>query len=134
MSERAQARAVVLGAMSGDLSVEEFHDKWPDSSDPLIRAIFEETEDTVEHVPGSWFRRGTDQSRFRESAPYKTLVVDGQLLLDDFAVAPSVLLVEIRERLLKEINLSQGDEALATSAREFVAREVARHGARRRAP
>lgn len=61
-------------------------------------------------------------------------MVDGQLLLDDFAVAPSVLLVEIRERLLKEINLSQGDEALATSAREFVAREVARHGARRRAP
>jgi len=124
-SERAQARAVLLRAMSGDLSVEEFHHSWPDSSDPLIRAIFEETEDTVEHVPGSWVRRGTDYERFRKSAPYKTLIVNAQVLVDDFAEISSGRLVEIRGQLLKEVDLDQDDDVLATSARKFVAREVA---------
>jgi hypothetical protein len=111
--------------MSGDLSVEEFHDSWPDSSDPLIRAIFEETEDTVEHVPGSWVRRGTDYERFRRSAPFKTLIVDAELLVDDLAEISSDRLVEIRGRLLREVNLDQEDDALATSARKFIVREVA---------
>lgn len=125
VSERAQARTVLLKALSGDLSLEHFHDSWPNPGDPLIDIIFEETEDTIEHVPGSLLRRGTDHERFRESTSYKTLVVDAQLLLDDFADIPAKRLVEIRARLLKEVNLHQDDEALATSTRAFVAKEVA---------
>lgn len=125
MSERALARIVLLKALSGDLSLEDFHNRWPEPGDPLIDAIFEETEDTIEHVPGSWLTRGIDHARFRESIPYKTLVVDEQLLVDDFADVPSQRLLEIRERVLKEVNLRQDDEALATRAREFVAREIA---------
>jgi hypothetical protein len=126
-SERAEARAVVLDALSGELKLKDFHDRWPDSNDPLIVVIFDETEDTIEHVPGSWFwfRRGTDWERFRESIPYKTLVVDGQVLADDFANIPSEHLVEIRERLLKEVNLRQDDESLAASVRAFVASAAA---------
>jgi hypothetical protein len=123
-SERAKARRVLLHARSGELSVEDFHAGWPDSADPLIGAIFEETEDTVEHVPGPLLKRGTDQGRFRQSAAYKTLIVDEQLLLDDFADVSSERLVEIRDRLLKDIDWRQDDETLAKAAREFVAREV----------
>lgn len=124
-SERAKARCVLVDARSGKLSVEAFHANWPHSADPLIAAIFEETEDTVEHVPGSWLTFRTDQRRFRQSASYKTLIVDEQLLLDDFASVSSERLVAIRVRLLKEIDLRQDDEALATAAREFVTREIA---------
>ena len=119
-SERARARGVLLDALRGDLQLDDFHRRWPDSDDALIRVIFEETEDTVEHTPGSWLRRRSAHERFRESVAYKTLVVDEQFLLDDFADVPSLRLVEIRERLLKEIDLRQEAEALATAARHFV--------------
>lgn len=125
VSDREQARAVLLRAMSGDLSIEEFHDSWPDSQDPLITAVFSETEETVEHVPGSWLRRGPSYDRFRKSADYKTLIVDAQLLLDDFRDVPSTRLLEVRRRLLKELDLKQDDSALAESARRAIAQEVA---------
>jgi hypothetical protein len=84
-TERAQARAVIGDALSGRLSINDFHRAWPDSDDPLIASIFDETEDTVEHVPGYWLRRGINLERFRGSNPYKILIVDRQLLLGDFA-------------------------------------------------
>jgi hypothetical protein len=123
--ERAQARAVITDALSRRLSFDDFYARWPDSGDPLIAAIFDETEDTIEHTPGSLFRPGRAQDRFQRSIPYKTLVVDGQLLLDSFADVPSHRLLEIRERFLKEVDLDQDDEALMKATREFVAREVA---------
>lgn len=97
----------------------------PDTGDPLIDAIFDETEDTLEHTPGSLLRPGRDQERFQKSIPYKTLIVDEQLLLDDFADVPSPRLLQIRERLFKEVGLDQDDEALIGAACDFVAREVA---------
>ena len=123
-SEREQARAVVRDALSGDLELEQFHRRWPKSDDPLLQVVFEETEEVVEHEPGSWFwfRRGADKARFRETVPYKTLVVDATLLAEDFADVPSERLVAIRERLLKEINLEQENDELATDVRAFVAR------------
>jgi hypothetical protein len=121
---RQQARALLLRAMSGHLSVEDFAEGWPEPGDSLIDAIFEETEDTVEHVPGYWLKRGTNHELFRKSISYKILVVDAQLLLDEFADIPSERLVEIRERLLKEVDLRADDDALVASAREFVAREI----------
>jgi hypothetical protein len=105
---RAQARAVIVDAQSGTLSIEDFHRRWqPEPGDPLIDAIFDETEDTIEHVPGSLFRRGSDDGRFRQSTPYKILLVDGQLLGEDFADVPSQRLLEIRTRLLKNVDLGQ---------------------------
>jgi hypothetical protein len=125
-NEREQARAVLRDALSGDLELGEFHGRWPKSDDPLLQVVFEEAEDTVEHEPGSWFwfRRGDDKTRFRETVPYKTLVVDATLLGDDFADVSSERLVAIRERLLKEINLEQENEELADYVRAFVARHV----------
>jgi hypothetical protein len=125
-SEREHARAIVSAALSGDLDLEQFQGRWPKSDDPLLRAVFEETEDTVEYEPGSWFwfRRGADKSRFRETVPYKTLVVDAMLLAEDFAEVPSERLVAIRERLLREINLEQENDELANDVRAFVARQV----------
>jgi hypothetical protein len=67
---------------------------------------------------------GSDDERFRGSIPYKILVVDGQLLLDEFADVPSQRMVEIRERLLGELDLRQADETLAASAREFVTTQI----------
>jgi hypothetical protein len=122
---RAQARAVITDALSGSLSFEDFHRRWPDVGDPLIDAIFDETEDTLEHQPGSLVRRSHDQERFQKSIPYKILVVDEQLLLDDFANVPSPRLVQIRERLFKEVGLDKDDEALIEAARDFVTREIA---------
>jgi hypothetical protein len=124
VSERSVARRVLERTVAQDLSLVDFYDSWPDSDDPLIRAIFEETEDTLEHVPGSWLRRTTDWGRFRESAPYKLLLIDAQLLLDEFASVPSERLVEIRGRLERAINLHQEDEAVIAEARAFV-REAA---------
>jgi hypothetical protein len=122
---RAQARAVIADALLGHLSIEDFHPRWQlEPGDPLIEAIFDETEDTIEHTPGSLVRRDSGDQRFRRSIPYKILVVDGQLLLDDFADVPSQLLLEIRTRLLKQVDLGQDDEPLMEAAREFVAREV----------
>jgi hypothetical protein len=123
-TERAQARAVIDDALSGRLSIDNFHQAWPDSDDPLIASIFDETEDTVEHVPGYWLRRGTNLERFRESIPYKILIVDRQLLLGDFGDVASQRLLEIRSRLLREVDLGQEDEALMTTVREFVARDL----------
>jgi hypothetical protein len=125
-SEREQARAVVSDALSGDLELEQFHRRWPKSDDPLLQVVFEETEDTVEHEPGSWFwfRRGADKARFRETVPYKTLMVDAMLLGEDFADVPSEHLVAIRERLLKEVNLEQENDELANDVRAFVTRRV----------
>jgi hypothetical protein len=70
-SEREQARAVVSDALSGDLELEQFHRRWPKSADPLLEVVFGETEDAVEHEPGSWFwfRRGADKARFWETLP-----------------------------------------------------------------
>jgi hypothetical protein len=124
-TERAQARAVIDDALTGHLSIDDFHRAWPGSGDPLIASIFDETEDTVEHVPGHWLRRGINHERFRESVPYKILIVDRQLLLGDFADVASQRLLEIRNRLLKEVDLGQEDEALMKAAREFVAKELA---------
>jgi hypothetical protein len=125
-NERERARDVLRDALSGDLELGEFQGRWPKSDDPFLLVVFEEAEDTVEHEPGSWFwfRRGDDKTRFRETVPYKTLVVDATLLGDDFADVSSERLVAIRERLLKEINLDQGNEELADHVRAFVAREV----------
>jgi hypothetical protein len=125
-SEREQARAIVSDALSGDLELGEFHDRWPKSDDPLLQVVFGGTEDTVEHEPGSWFwfRRGGDKARFRETLPYKTLLVDATLLADEFADIPSERLVAIRERLLQEINLEQESDELAVDVRAFVARQA----------
>jgi len=46
--------------------------------------------------------------------------------MDDFADAASQRLLEIRHRLLKEVDLGQEDEALTKAAREFVAKELAK--------
>jgi hypothetical protein len=125
-SEREQARALVSDALAGELELAEFLRRWPKSNDPLLQVVFEETENTVEHEPGSWFwyRRGADKARFRETAPYKTLVVDAVLLGEDFADVPSERLVAIRERLLKEISLEQESDELAAGSRAFVTRQV----------
>jgi hypothetical protein len=125
-SEREQARAIVSDALSGDLDLEQFHRRWPKSDDPLLQVVFEETEDTVEHEPGSWFwfRRGADKMRFRETVPYKTLVVDATLLAEDFADVPSERLVAIRDRLLKALNLEQKNDELAKDVRAFVTSRV----------
>jgi hypothetical protein len=124
VSNRAQAGLVLEAALSGGLSLEEFHRAWPEHGDPLIDVIFEETEDTVEHTPGSLLRRADEHERLRESVPYKILIVDQQLLSDEFSDVPSHSLVAIRERLLKELDLYQDHESLARSARDFVARET----------
>jgi hypothetical protein len=121
---RAEAREVIVDALSGSVSLEDFHRRWPDAGDPLIDAIFDETEDTLEHTPGSLLS-GRDQERFEKSIPYTTLIVDEQLLLDDFAGVSSPRLLQIRERLFKQVALDQDDEALIGAARDFVAREVA---------
>jgi hypothetical protein len=47
---RQQARTVITDAQSGSLSLEDFHRRWPDVGDPLLDAIFDETEDTLEHT------------------------------------------------------------------------------------
>jgi hypothetical protein len=126
VSQRAQARAVLDRALAGDLSIDDLYGSWPEKGDPLTDAIFEETEDTIEHTPGSLL--GSSGNRFRESIPYKILVVDHQLLLDDFADIPPERLVEIRRRLLKELDLSQGSEAIAKAVREFIGRETGNSG------
>ncbi len=123
---RAQARGVIADTLSKPLSIQDFHRRWqPEPGDPLIDAIFDETEDTIEHAPGSLFRRGSDEGRFRQSISYKILLVDSELLRDDFADVPSQLLLEIRIRLLKQVDLGQDDGALMEAARELVASEVA---------
>lgn len=88
--------------------------------------IFEETEDTLEHVPGSLLSRTASHERFRESVPYKILVVDRQLLHDDFADVSSKSLAEIRGRLLKELDFHQDDDSIAAATHEFVTKEVRR--------
>jgi hypothetical protein len=125
-SEREQARAVVSDSLSGELQLEEFHRRWPKSDDPLLQVVFDETEDTVEHEPGSWFwfRRGDDKARFRKTLPYKTLVVDAVLLGEEFDDVPPERLTAIRARLLREINLEQENAELADDVRAFVARQV----------
>jgi hypothetical protein len=125
-NERERARAVLRDALAGDLELGEFHRQWPKSDDPLLNVLFEEAEDTVEHEPGSWFwfRRGGDQARFRETVPFKTLVVDATLLADDFADVPSERLVAIRVRLLQEIDLEQENDELAADVRAFVTRQI----------
>jgi plasmid stability protein len=125
-SEREQARAIVSDALSGDLDLERFQRRWPKSDDPLLQVVFEETEDTVEHEPGSWFwfRRGEDKARFRKTLPYKTLVVDVVLLGEEFGDVPSERLTAIRAALLREINLEQENNDLADHVRAFVARQV----------
>jgi hypothetical protein len=123
VSNRAQAGLVLEAVLFGGLSLEEFHRAWPELGDPLIDVIFEETEDTVEHTPGSLRRRADEHERLRESLPYKILIVDQQLLSDEFSNVPSHSLVAIRERLLKELDLYQDKQSLARSVRDFVARE-----------
>jgi hypothetical protein len=80
-TERAEARAVIDDALSGHLSIDDFHRAWPASDDPLIASIFDETEDPVEHMPGHWLGGGINLERFRGSIPYKMLVIDRQLLM-----------------------------------------------------
>lgn len=121
---RSQARAVITEALAGSLSIEDFHRDWPDSLDPLLKVIFEETEDTVEHSPGSLFRPGSVDEQFRKSVPYKILLVDGELLSEEFIQASSQRMVGIRERLLKELDLAQDDSSLRNAAREFVTRAL----------
>jgi len=70
---------------------------------------------------GAWRRR----RGFRQSIPYKILLVDGQLLSDDFMDLSSQLLLEIRTRILKQVDSAQDDEAVMRAVRVFVAKEAA---------
>lgn len=123
VSKRSKARDVLKRAISGELTLEDFHSGWPEGGDALVDVIFEEAEDTIEHTPGSLLKRRRDDA-FQKSVPHKMLVVDRELLSDKFENIPSERLVEIRARLLQRLDLEQDDDALAMSAREFVAREI----------
>lgn len=125
VSDRERAHAVLLRALTGELNVEDFHESWPESDDPLLSWIADETEDTVEHVPGAWVTRGVDMKKFQESSDYKVLVVDAELLSKDFADIPSSQLMRIRDEILATFDLSQDDEALASAVRSLITRSRA---------
>ena len=128
LTGRLRARELIEEVLAGrPLPLDEFHRRWPDDGDPLIRVVFEETEDTLEHAPRSWVRPGDADERFRrfrDSAPYKILQVDHLLLADDFAHVPSQSLLDIRARILAEVDLDHGEPVVAS--RELLAKELGR--------
>jgi hypothetical protein len=125
VTERQRALSVLKRALANELGIQDFHSAWPRSEDPLLEAIGDETEDTIEHAPASLIRGQADL--FERSAPYKLLIADSQLLADDFARIPSDELLDIRTRLLREIDLYQDDDALAAAAHNFIEGEITKH-------
>ncbi len=124
---RKQARVLLKRALAGELPVEELHNTWPASDDALLVAIFEETEDTIEHQPGSLTSR-SHHKKFRGSVPYNILLVDKQLLLDDFKDVPSQTLLDIRSHVLRKLVLSGHDDSLADRAKQAIEDVISRGG------
>src|SRR4051794_22661523 len=105
MTVRQTARAVIQRALANELKIDDFHNVWPSSTDPLIRAIAEETEDSIEHAPAPLLRSRSSEV-FEESVLYKTMVVDAELLADEYARVPSSELLDLRARLFAELDFS----------------------------
>jgi hypothetical protein len=120
VSDRQRAHAVLLRALAGNFSIEDFHKSWPDSDDPLLGAIADETEDTVEHAPGGWLTRGVNKKQFQKSSDYKVLLIDAQLLSTEFAEIPSSQLISIRNEILATFDLNQVDESLTNAVRNLI--------------
>lgn len=91
-------------ALRGALSIEEFHDRWPQetSEHVLFKKIYDDIEDAVEHFPAHPLT-GKPDRRWEKSQTYLVLYLD--VLLLSQRRSPDELL-RCRDSVLKQQKLS----------------------------
>lgn len=81
--QRATARDLCERARNGMLSLEELHSRWPRQGvggEMWLQEVFDDVEDAVEHLPGSFVTGKVDYKTWHRSYEFLVLYLDCMLL------------------------------------------------------
>jgi len=98
-------KSLCKSALDGTLKLKQLCQGWPAEADtdPFLRQVYEDIEDGVEHIPGSFFKRKIDHESWESSEMYFVLYVDLLLLSHD---RPTEELMRCRQVVLGQGTLT----------------------------
>lgn len=93
-------------ALDGELNLENFYELWPEeaSHNLFLKQIYEDIEDGVQHLPGTWRTGKMLSNEWYKSDMYFTIYLD--FLLLDYDVKKTDELIQCRKFILEQRNLS----------------------------
>ena len=79
-------KKIILGlcqqALQGKLNLNDFYDQWPKEANniELLSEVYEDLEDSIQHMPGKFFTKEVDLAAWEKSNMYMYLYLDSKLL------------------------------------------------------